>query len=379
MHKNNLDFEKFKPYFLSLEPLEQAGFFLWPSLGGYELTQKEIELLKQIKPSGLIFFKRNFSSMEQAKNLISEVRKIVEDKKEDFFKPLMTSIDEEGGRVSRLPLENIRGKSALEFANSQNKLGLLEQVLKQCRAAKEIGVNCLLAPVADILTEPQNQVMGDRCFGTSETTVSEYAALVNEVILGEDLFSCAKHFPGHGNTTTDSHKEFSMSAVSLEQLKSREWLPFKKLIQEGVPFIMAAHVLLPEVDAQYPATLSHQILTKQLREELGFEGLILSDDLRMNAVALHYKVTKAQDSSITEEVSVTDSKNEKDFYLRQAAIDALNAGCDILLSCQSIEKERIIAESLSQHLQSNEHFRENMVKKAWRIYSQLSKKERILP
>ena len=377
---DTLTFEKFKLYYLNLPSLQQAGFFLWPSLAGDKLTNEEIHLLKEIKPSGIIFFKRNLSSMEQAKDLIVQIRNCIENKKEPFFKPLVTSIDEEGGRVSRLPIANIRGKSALEFANNHDKDGLKQQILNQCTAAKQIGINCLLAPVADILTEPKNTVMGDRCFGYDAHTVSEYVTLVNRAILNEKLLSCAKHFPGHGNTLTDSHKEFSVSNVTLDALKNREWLPFKKLISEGIPFIMAAHVLLPQVDANNPATLSYKILTSHLKEELGFKGLILSDDLRMNAIALHYKVTKAQESSITEEIGPAaspmgsprdDNGQQDDEYLKQASIDALNAGCDILLSCQSIEKEFIIAQSIAVKLRDDKNFREKMLEKAWRIYSVL--------
>ncbi|MES2613913.1 MAG: glycoside hydrolase family 3 N-terminal domain-containing protein, partial [Bdellovibrionota bacterium] len=343
---------------------------LWPSLASDTLSAKEIHLLEQIKPSGLIFFKRNFSSLEQAKNLVSQIRTL--------FKPLVLSIDEEGGRVSRLPVNNIRGKSALEFAQTQDKDGLKKQIQTQCHYAKQIGLNCLLAPVADILTEPKNTVMGDRCFGTDAQTVSEFASLVHHTLAQEKMLSCAKHFPGHGNTLTDSHKEFSVSDVSLNQLKNREWLPFQRLIDEKIPFIMAAHVLVPQVDAQNPATLSYEILTTQLRHQLGFTGLILSDDLRMNAIALHYNVNKKQEVSITEDINTTGSPQngtteQDDFYLKQASIDALNAGCDILLSCQSIEKEVIIAQAIADKIQQDTNFSEKMLEKAWRIYNSLAR------
>lgn len=362
--------QEFKNYFLDLPPLEQAGFFLWPSLASDKLTEKEIELLKVIRPSGIIFFKRNLSSMEQASKLIAQIRSIVEDQNSPFFKPLITAIDEEGGRVSRLPVENIRGKSALEYATTNDIEGLKKQISLQCHYAKQIGINCLLAPVADILTEPNNPVMGDRCFGYDAQIVSKFSSIVHKVMQDNRLWSCAKHFPGHGNTLTDSHKEFSSSNVTLEKLKSREWLPFQKLISENVPFIMAAHVLLPYVDDKNPATLSYKILTEHLRQELGFQGLILSDDLRMNAIALHYSSIKTQDSSITEEIPVA-AGIQDDSYLEKASIDALNAGCDILLSCQSIEREIIIANAIAKKIQSEDNFKEKMLEKAWKIYSEL--------
>ena len=365
--------KEFRDYFLGLSPLKQAGFFLWPSLGGTELSKNEIHLLEEIKPSGLIFFKRNFTSMDQASSLITQIKMRVENKKEAFFKPLILSIDEEGGRVSRLPVEGIRGKSALEFAESGDKLGLKAQVQRQCNAAKEIGLNCLLAPVADTLTEEKNTVLGDRCFGRTVDSVVEYASLVHQTISENALWSCAKHFPGHGNTLGDSHKEFATSNTSLNQLKSREWMPFRSLITQNIPFIMAAHVLLPFIDPKNPATLSEIILTKQLRGDLGFEGLVLSDDLRMNAIALHYDVNKEQESSITEDAGTSKSSTTaNDSYLKLASIEALNAGCDILLSCQSIEREMIIAQSIAEKMEQDKAFQEKMVQKAWRVYGVLS-------
>ena len=351
MHTMKNKFEDFKPYFESLSTLQQAGFFLWPSLSSETITKSEKDYLQEVKPSGIIFFKRNLKSPEQAHHLISSLREIIEEKNSPFFKSLVTSIDEEGGRVSRLPIKNIRGKSPLEYADNHDKKGLEEQIKKQIYHAKKIGINCLLAPVCDILTEPKNEVMGDRCFGRDQETVSEYANIVHQTLAQENIWSCAKHFPGHGNTTTDSHKEFSLSDVSLDTLKKREWIPFIHLIKQNVPLIMAAHVLIPQIDKLNPATLSKQILTSQLKKELGFKGLILSDDLRMNAIALHYKTQKTQDSFIAEEDTSNKehrASTEEDLYLKFACLDALNAGCDILLSCQSIEREMIIANSIAE-------------------------------
>lgn len=380
--QQNERFENFKSYFYNLPNTEKAGFFLWPSLYGDELTEEEIELLKRIKPSGVIFFKRNLKTVEQSQKLVFKIKNLIEHKDSQYFKTAIFSIDEEGGRVSRLPVEGIRGRAPLQYVESGDKNALEKQIEQQCLVSKEIGINCLLAPVADILTESHNPVMGDRCYGKDEKTVSEYSCFVNQIILSHKLLSCAKHFPGHGNTLTDSHKTFAKSDVSLNQLKSREWIPFQKLIEANVPLIMAAHVLLPQVDPKFPATLSSKILTEQLKMELGFQGLILSDDLRMNAIALHYQVDKKQDSFI-EESDVQQKKfkpemyvdSEDDFYLRQASLDALTAGCDILLSCQSIVRENIIVETLAQEMERSQEFLEQMAQKAWRIYQCFSKME----
>ncbi|BBH53282.1 glycoside hydrolase family 3 N-terminal domain-containing protein [Fluviispira sanaruensis] len=365
----------FKKYFNSLPFLEQAGFFLWPSIGKSELNKNEIKLFKKIKPSGCILFKRNFTDFAQGKILIANVKKNCERANQKYKMPFIVSIDEEGGRVSRLPLPFLRGKPALEFSDNNDELGLVNQVLHQTFVAKGLGINCILSPVADILTEPTNPVMGDRCFGRDALTVLKYSSLVNKTLLSEQIFSCAKHFPGHGNTKTDSHKEFSTSDVSLTTLKTREWIPFKNLIAEKIPFIMAAHVIVPELDPKFPATLSYEILTKQLKKNLKFKGLVLSDDLRMNAIANFYQQSRAIESSITETNPV--SLSEEDSYLEQAAIDALLAGCDILLSCQSIEREARIAYSIAKKLKNDKLFHKLMLEKAWKIFSTLTKTQKI--
>ena len=245
--------------------LEQAGFFLWPSIATGELNEEEIKLLKLIKPSGTILFKRNMQSFSQSRELISKIKKHCLKNNSPFKMPFILSIDEEGGRVSRLPPPFIRGKAALEFAEQNDLIGLEGQVLHQVFTAKGLGINCLLSPVADILSEPSNLVIGDRCFGRDANKVTEFSSFVNKILMNEKIFSCAKHFPGHGNTKTDSHKELSINDVSLSQLKSREWVPFQKLIADGVPFIISAHVIIPSLDDKNPATLSKLILNKYLR------------------------------------------------------------------------------------------------------------------
>ncbi len=367
--------KKFQNYFFKLPFIEQAGFFLWPSLNSGEIQAEEKKLLNLIKPSGVILFKRNLQNFAQARHLTQLIKKYRAPNKSLFKMPFVISIDEEGGRVSRLPPPFSRGKPALEFAEQNDFDGLQGQILHQIFVAQNLGINCLLSPVVDILTEPSNLVIGDRCYGRTPEKVTKFAAFVNNLLLDEKMYSCAKHFPGHGNTTTDSHKELSVSNVSLDQLRNREWIPFKKLITDKVPFIITAHVLIPELDHNNPATLSKTILSKYLRKELGFKGLIISDDLRMNAIAEHYQQKRKLQSSITEDVSF--SYHEDDEYLKNAAIDALRAGCDILLSCQSIVREAKIAYAIAEKMQNDKIFHNLLMEKAWNIFLTLTQKQKM--
>lgn len=350
-------YESFKQYFSNLNPLQQAGFFLWPSVKTDILTSQEKELFSQIKPSGVVLFKRNFSDKDASKQLISEicVRSIKTDP--NFNHPFMVAVDEEGGRVSRFPF-GFKTKPVLEFVREQDKRGLKEQVLLQTQMAHELGVNCILAPVLDILTEPQNTVIGDRSFGRTPEQVCEYADIVFDVLEEQKIFSCGKHFPGHGNTTQDSHIDCAVSDMSKESMQTREWVPFEHFIHKHIPFIMAAHVVTSQLNENVqniPATLNFNVLTNILRNELGFQGLILSDDLRMGAIQKYYA-----------------SKDIQENYLAYACIDALYAGCDILLSCHSIVEENVIIDSIANNLQKEEHFFELCCKKAYRQYLLLS-------
>lgn len=298
---SKFSYDSFRNSFLNLSVHEQAGFFLWPSISSYELSSEEKELFSEIKPSGVVLFKRNFSDIIQSKMLISEIRALCLKKNTPFEKNFIVSADEEGGRVSRLPL-GAKTKPVLEFVRNHDKEGLKNQVLLQTRIAHEIGMNCMLAPVLDIFTEPQNNVIGDRSFGHTAEEVCEYADIVFNILENEHIFCCAKHFPGHGNTIADSHVDFAISNATKDVLEKREWIPFVHFIQKNIPLIMAAHVILPNLEMDpkvnrreqcdkvfndtnsIPATLNYHVLTKILREELGFKGLILSDDLHMGAI-----------------------------------------------------------------------------------------------
>lgn len=359
----------FIDWFLALPAREQAGWFVWPSLQADVLSPAESALLQQVKPSGLVLFKRNLTTPTQSSELITACKNLASRTVPGNSDPVfpIIAIDEEGGRVSRLPFPDARGRSALSFVEANDVKGLQTQVERQCQYARQLGISCLLAPVADILTSPQNQVMGDRCFGREASTAAYYAQCVHHTIRDQGLLSCAKHFPGHGNTTTDSHTSISTSDVSLQTLQEREWVPFVTLIQDNIPLIMAAHVHVPQLDAHAPATISKTILTTYLREELGFQGLILSDDLRMNAVALHYGTHKIQDAFITDSAPSLAAVSNDD-YLKSACVDALQAGCDILLSCRSIVDELIIIDTISEKLRLDKNFQQELALKAHRIY-----------
>lgn len=356
--------ESFSSFWAELPSERKAGYFLWPSLSGTEILPEEEELLRKYQPTGVILFRRNLVSLAQAKRLCDRLHAIANEAARPH--PLLIAIDEEGGRVWRLPQPYNKGTPALELADSGNDDAICSQVIHQAAVATAIGIRVLLAPVADILTEPSNPVMGDRCWGRTPEIVTRNALRVWQCLDSMKVLGSAKHFPGHGNTTTDSHKGFARSDVSLETLRNREWIPFSALINAKIPIVMTAHVLVPALDPERPATLSPTVLQKYLREEMNFKGIIMSDDLRMNAIAEHYKVKRKQDSSISDNIGSTEADPEADAFLKMASVDALSAGCDILLSCQSIIKEDVIFSHLQEKLGSKNSFTKDAEEKAWR-------------
>lgn len=329
---------------------QRAGLFVWPSLAGPEMSAEERHLLELYKPSGVVLFRRSMLSLKQTQRLCTEIHAITRAAHQP--QGAVIAIDEEGGRVYRLPAPFSRNEPAAAFSSPAREDALRSQVLHQASTAKALGIDCLLAPVADVLSRPDNPAIGDRAFSSDPEIVARCVKAVVDEIHAQGLFSCAKHFPGHGHTATDSHKGFATTDVDLATLRSREWLPFAALIREmSIPMIMTAHVLCTALDTQFPATLSRRILQEFLRGELKFDGLILSDDLRMNAISDHYGVQKKVTAAIEDNGQNPDDVSD-DSFLRKAACDALDAGCDVLLSCQSVVREKTLLEAVTIHLDS---------------------------
>ncbi len=355
---------------------QRAGLFVWPSCAGPVLTDDERRLLSLYKPSGVVLFRRSLKTLFQARALCSEISELTKAP----HQPLgaIIAIDEEGGRVFRLPPPFPRNHPASEFAHPDSEESLRSQIILQAAAARAIGVSCMLAPVADVLTRPENPAIGDRSFSSDPSVVSERCSVVVNEIAAAGLMSCLKHFPGHGDTETDSHRGFATTHVDLETMRTREWIPFRQVINGcGVPLIMTAHVVCSQLDSSKPATLSPIILQKFLRDELKFSGLILSDDLRMNAISDYYGVTKTVTAAAVDDGQNSDDV-EDDSFLKIASVDALRAGCDILLSCQSIVREQTALEAVKEALM-NESGESLFTEKGMRIIAVLKERMTQLP
>jgi beta-N-acetylhexosaminidase len=184
-------------------------------------------------------------------------------------------------------------------------------IAKELRA---VGVNMNMAPVLDVNSNPDNPVIGDRAFGTTPDVVCELGLATAAGLQDNKVVACGKHFPGHGDTNADSHKELPVVEASRERLETIEFPPFRRAVEQGVASMMTAHVLYRALDNEFPATLSPTIITGFLRQELRYDGVVLTDDLEMHAIIDHYG-------------------------MEDAAVRAVLAGCDVLLICKDRDRE----------------------------------------
>jgi beta-N-acetylhexosaminidase len=312
---------------MSISPsLQSFGNHLILGISGITLNDDDKRALNELKPVGVIFFGKNFLDglpyqiwLEQLKNLIYEIRQYTE---RDL---MFITLDHEGGRVVRTPLPITRFPYAYLL-----KSQAYEVAKATAQELKSLGINLSWAPVADIFSNPQNPVIGPRSFGNTPEIASQYVREYYRGLREEGILGAAKHFPGHGDTSTDSHLELPILNLSREDLRNRELIPFQALIGEKIPLIMTAHILFPQIDPKVPATLSKTILTDILRQELGFSGVIVSDDLDMKAVS--------------------------EMFMQSGTIArAFHAGCDLFIVSRNInsgnlERTYKIAEDFSASL-----------------------------
>ena len=276
---------------------------------GFDGTKPTKEIISFIKKDGLggvILFKRNIESKEQLRKLTASLQGAADGK-------LLIGVDQEGGRVARLPKSMIElppmADLGAEFKKSgKNIARLIGEQLGDLLTS--FGINLDFAPVLDINTNPKNPVIGDRAFSDDPDIV---VALTEEFIKGmleSGIIPCGKHFPGHGDTVEDSHFMLPRLKHDRKRLDAVELIPFKHAIKNDIPALVTANVVYEGVDPNNPATLSKIILSDILRGELGFKGVVFTDDLDMKAITNHMRQS-------------------------EASLAAIKAGCDVTLICRS--------------------------------------------
>jgi len=243
------------------------------------------DFLRMYPVGGIIYFAENVETKEQVLLLNKALTTVSQI-------PLFISVDEEGGIVSRLGKANI-GVTQLPDAVTLSTDNTSEEVyslaLNLGNELKSLGFNMDFAPILDINTNVENPVIGKRAFGDDAETVTEYALAFGKGLDEAGVIYSGKHFPGHGDTTTDSHTEQTMVSHDMKRLNNIELVPFKAAIEANIPTIMMGHIIAPNVtNDTLPASLSSKMIQDLLRDTLGFEGLVLTDSLRMKAITDFY-------------------------------------------------------------------------------------------
>ena len=280
----------------------QIGQLLVAGFNGHQIPPELRSLAKEFGLGGVIFFARNVGEPEQVAEACFEASHLTPDL------PPWVSVDQEGGRVARLKAPFTEWPPMATLGRSGDSR-LAERFARALAAElKAVGFTLDYAPVLDVQTNPKNTVIGDRALADNAVDVARLGATIIRTLQGEGIAACGKHFPGHGDTTADSHHELPLVEHPPERLREVEWVPFKAAADAGVAAIMTAHVFVPALDEVRPATLSRRIVTDLLRRELPFDGVIFSDDLEMKAIASAYAVPAA-------------------------AVMAIEAGCDGALIC----------------------------------------------
>jgi beta-N-acetylhexosaminidase len=289
---------------------EKIGQMLIVGLDGYSLDINTKELIEKHKVGGFIFFANNIQNSKQLLSLLNSMKE--ENQKNNI--PLFLSVDEEGGRVSRMPKEFKDFPTNKAIGNINNEVFSKEIGKIIAEEISSFGFNMNFAPVLDVNSNPKNPVIGNRAFSSKAEIVSKLGVQTMLGIQEADVIPVIKHFPGHGDTTVDSHKGLPTVNNNLERLESLELIPFAEAIKNNADVVMIAHILLPQIDKENPSSMSKAIITDLLRNKLKFDGVVITDDMTMGAIMKNYNIG-------------------------EAAVKAVNAGTDIVLVCHEYEKE----------------------------------------
>lgn len=302
---------------------EKVGQMMFYGVNGTNVDDKVLNLFEDQHVGGIILYGyRNFwgSSLDNNVKYVNSIKKA---NRQNSDIPLFIGFDEEGGSMSQLPQELMRTPSKGELGNTNDSSLATGIGAGTAKKLKLLGINTDFGTVLDINTNKNNPIIGVRSYGSTKEKVTEFGINELKAIQNEGVIPTVKHFPGHGDTEVDSHLGLPSLNHDLNRLKSTELVPFQTAINNGVEMVMTAHIMLPQIDKEYPATMSKKILTDLLRDEMGYKGVIITDDLEMQAIS-------------------------KNWDLGEAAIKSVEAGADILLVCHTIENQQKVYNAVVQ-------------------------------
>lgn len=315
---------KTQPEELSLEAA--AGQCLMVGFPGPEPPQELLGWISRGMVGGIILFKQNITGPRQVRRLCRALQEAASESPGAV--PLWVAVDQEGGWVVRLTEPFTVPPPAEELARQGPEAvsALARRLALELRC---VGINMNLAPVLDVNTNPANPIISERAFSADPQECARLGSAYIEALQGSGCAACAKHFPGHGDTATDSHQVLPVLTHDRQRLEEVELVPFRSAVSARVAAVMTAHILLPRLDPEEVATFSRPIIEGLLRGELGHEGCVITDDLDMRAVA---------DENPCEE----------------AALKAIGAGCDVALVCGTEDAAPRMHDALMKGLRKGE-------------------------
>lgn len=305
----------------SMSQTEKLGQMVMIGIQGTKVDDDSLYMLNQYHMGGVILFDRNMENPEQVKQLTSDLQAQSNEKV-----PLFIGIDEEGGDVVRMAEKLTPPPSQKEIGATGDIEQAKTWAIKTAKSLKDMGINVNFAPVADVGSNDK------RSYSTDTNTVIDFVRAATKGYQQENIIYSLKHFPGIGKGRVDSHVDSSSIDVTKEILMAEDIIPFKTIIDENDPndyFILVSHLKYPALDEEYPASLSSKIMTDLLRNELGYKGIIITDDMEMGAVA-----------------------NHNDF--RSIGVKAVKAGADIVLVCHEYEHQQEVYLGLLDAVNSGE-------------------------
>ncbi|KAG2152804.1 glycoside hydrolase superfamily [Suillus clintonianus] len=333
---------------LSDEDKREIGQHFVFGFHGHEISEDAKELIEKYHVGNIILMKRNVQSVKQVHALVQSLQQCARDA--GHAHPLMIGIDQENGLVSAFS-STAKYQAGTQFPGAMAIAATGDpKYAKECseasaREMKAVGINWSYSPVGDVNSDPQNPVIGVRSFGDDPTKVARYAKAVGDGLTQGGVAPSAKHFPGHGDTNIDSHLGLPVIKKSRIELDQTELKPFKELIDAGIASIMTGHMVIQALtgDSETPASLSRAVTTTLLREELHFEGVVVTDCLEMNAV------------------------KERQGGVPRGAVEALAAGADVVMVCHTMALHRGAMEATYEAVQKAELNMDELRKSGERI------------
>ena len=265
---------------------------------GQTFNQDLEHLIGELKIGSVILFAINLAKPDQIARLCSDIQEFTGN---IGSPPLFIAIDQEGGQVARLkePFTQFAGNAAMRSHQDAETFGRIT-----AKELTQIGVNMDMAPVVDVAPDEVDSIMAQRSFGSDPHWVSQMGDIVIDQLQRQKVMAVAKHFPGIGRTTLDSHLDMPTLGVSEAQLDEYDLIPFRSAVKKGVAGMMLSHIYYNQIDPVWPASLSPKIARNLLRGELGYEGVVMTDDLDMGAIQKHFDIRTAIDQILAADIDL---------------------------------------------------------------------------